>query len=72
MRLLKTVIIITEFNAGFEQVRSFRYYVSEIENLIVAKMNSETPDTMLASAEIGGALKTPNQMKPKEDKQINK
>jgi len=71
LRLLETAIIITQFNGRFERIRSFRYYVSEIENLIVAKMSAETLDAMLAAAETGRTLKTPK-MKLKKDKQINK
>jgi hypothetical protein len=38
-----------QFNAGFERIHSFRYYVPEIENLIVVKISAETLDAMLTS-----------------------
>lgn len=47
LRLIEAGIIITQFNAGFKRVHSFKYYVSEIENLIAANISTETLDIML-------------------------
>jgi hypothetical protein len=49
LRLIEPAITITQFNAGFKRDHSFEYYISEIENLLAAKMISEKPDTVLSN-----------------------
>ncbi len=48
-RIIEAAIIMTQINAGFKRIHSFKYYTSEVENLIAANISTETLDIMLAS-----------------------